>query len=593
MFRGKFVSLLAIGIVVASGLAGCEKMKSMLGMEEAVDFRNAQIDVSDTPCSDNSKLSTILPQDGRYQLGSYQFSLLGDVKHGDVFGHTQPGTPVASVFVGNCVVDGQTSQVLFAYGTDENEKPKRLAVANLSDNGTVESFDVKDGTIVVQQNQDGKPTEVTYVLLNGKMTNLTAAPDAGGAGATAGVDTVSFEVFHDKLQPYGQWIDHPRWGQVWHPTQAGFRPYENGHWENSEEYGTVWVSNDSWGDVPTHYGRWGYDPSYGGWLWVPGYVWGPSWVVWRGTDQYVGWFPMPPGAYDGEGEFVDDWSDWYGYREWYPGFDEAAFYGLWSFVAPDDIYAEDIRTRIIDRRGYGRFVGGSRGWTHYGISNGHVFSHGLDRGRFREAFHRDMPGSRHDFRGGHATSFRAGRAVAEHERAAGHERSSAGLGREGGRGGERFGRREPSGSFGRNGMGERGSSGFGRGEYARAGSGASGSRSGFSRSSGDGFGRSGHGGGENGFARSGGRQSGFGRSGGGFARSGGGGGMGGFGRSGGGGGFARSGGGGGGSMGGFGRSGGGGGGMFGGGGGARPSFGGGSRSVSMPQQHSGGGGRHH
>src|SRR6185312_16075586 len=97
------------------------------------DFRNGQIDVADTSCSDDAKLSTLMLQNGHYQLGSYDFSMLGDVKQGDVFGRTQPGTPEASVFVGNCVADGQASQVLFVYGTDETGKPKRLATADLSD----------------------------------------------------------------------------------------------------------------------------------------------------------------------------------------------------------------------------------------------------------------------------------------------------------------------------------------------------------------------------------------------------------------------------------------------------------------------------
>jgi hypothetical protein len=33
-----------------------------------------------------------------------------------------------------------------------------------------------------------------------------------------------------------------------------------------------------------------------GWVWTPGYVWGPAWVDWYWGDGYVGWVPLgPPG----------------------------------------------------------------------------------------------------------------------------------------------------------------------------------------------------------------------------------------------------------------------------------------------------------
>ena len=44
-----------------------------------------------------------------------------------------------------------------------------------------------------------------------------------------------------------------------------------------------------------HYGRWTLNPRYG-WVWVPGYNWGPSWVCWRHSDGYLGWAPLPPEA---------------------------------------------------------------------------------------------------------------------------------------------------------------------------------------------------------------------------------------------------------------------------------------------------------
>jgi hypothetical protein len=593
----RFIPLLIAGVVIAGGLSGCDKMKSMLGMGGGIsDFRNAQIDVSDTPCSDNGKFASLVLKDGKYELGTYQFELFGETKQGDVSGHTQANASAASVFVGDCAIDGQTSQILFVYGNDDAGKFRRLGTANLTDNGNglVQSFEIGDSVVLVEQNQGNPPklTKTAYALLNGKLTNLTSGTTSSGTGTdnTSDVDTVSFQVFHDKLSSYGTWVDHPRWGQAWRPNnQAGFRPYTNGHWEDNADTGTTWVSNDPWGGDPTHYGRWGYDASYGGWLWVPGYTWSPGWVEWRYTDDYVGWFPMPPGeAYDGTGVYVDDWGGWYGYRGY---LDEAAFYGLWSFVAPADIFAVDIGGRIIDRGGYGRFIGRSRGWTRFGLEHGHLVNRAFDRARFREAFHRDLPGSRHDFRG-HIGTVAGGHRIAEHERLAGHEHvgvhervneherineHTSGHERVGG-GGFSHGGTGHSGA----GMSRSGGGGFSHGGFSRTGGGNSG---GMARSGGGGFSRTGGGGG-GGFSRSGGG------GGGGFSRSGGGngGGGGGFNH----GGFGGGGGGnaghsnGGGGFGGLGGHSNGGGGGFGGMGG-----GGGGHATQQTQHNSGGGGGNH
>ena len=114
--------------------------------------------------------------------------------------------------------------------------------------------------------------------------------------SSAQYSNVSFQVFYDQLSPYGQWIEHPKYGYVWIPdVESGFVPYStDGHWVLTE-YGWTWVSNYDWGWAPFHYGRWDFDNSYG-WLWVPDTEWGPSWVNWRRADGYYGWSPMEPGV---------------------------------------------------------------------------------------------------------------------------------------------------------------------------------------------------------------------------------------------------------------------------------------------------------
>jgi hypothetical protein len=115
----------------------------------------------------------------------------------------------------------------------------------------------------------------------------------------AAYDNDAYQDFYQALQPYGQWVATPQYGQVWIPANVppGWRPYTNGHWDYTNDYGWVWVSDYEWGWAPFHYGRWAFDPQYG-WFWVPGRTWGPAWVSFRYGDSYVGWAPLPPEGYD-------------------------------------------------------------------------------------------------------------------------------------------------------------------------------------------------------------------------------------------------------------------------------------------------------
>lgn len=108
--------------------------------------------------------------------------------------------------------------------------------------------------------------------------------------------TVPVDAFYNELAPYGQWIQYPQYGSVWMPNvDPGFQPYATaGHWVMTD-YGNTWVSDYPWGWAAFHYGRWIYDPAYGGWLWVPGSDWAPAWVTWRSGGGYYGWAPLAPG----------------------------------------------------------------------------------------------------------------------------------------------------------------------------------------------------------------------------------------------------------------------------------------------------------
>jgi len=141
------------------------------------------------------------------------------------------------------------------------------------------------------------------------------------AKAQVGI-SVSFQTFYDDLSPYGQWVEDPRYGNVWVPdVDAGFRPYyTNGYWAMTE-YGNTWVSDYDWGWAPFHYGRWVYN-SYYGWVWIPGSEWAPAWVSWRNGGGYYGWAPLSPG-YSGYSSYNCP-GDW------------------WVFVGPEYLYRHDF-----------------------------------------------------------------------------------------------------------------------------------------------------------------------------------------------------------------------------------------------------------
>ena len=75
-------------------------------------------------------------------------------------------------------------------------------------------------------------------------------------------------------------------------SNSDWRPYSDGYWAYTD-LGWTWVSYEDFGWATYHYGRWANLDSYG-WVWVPGYEWGPAWVSWRTGGDYVGWAPLPP-----------------------------------------------------------------------------------------------------------------------------------------------------------------------------------------------------------------------------------------------------------------------------------------------------------
>ncbi|HEY1962419.1 MAG TPA: DUF6600 domain-containing protein [Rhizomicrobium sp.] len=217
------------------------------------------------------------------------------------------------------------------------------------------------------------------LLLSGASLVALAPPAQAAVGIRLG-----FNYFHDRMAPYGRWLHHPLWGDVWRPRRSlagpGFQPYTNGHWELTDEYGWYWVSDDAFDDVVYHYGRWVYDPQWE-WLWVPGYTWAPAWVSWREGEDYTGWMPLPP-----DQAFLSGGGLSFGvnlgavgfdfYRRWYgPRVDADRFY---VFVDNRHLVERDYRRFRVPRERVVTIISRTRPVTRFEVVNNRVVNRGVD-----------------------------------------------------------------------------------------------------------------------------------------------------------------------------------------------------------------------
>jgi hypothetical protein len=104
--------------------------------------------------------------------------------------------------------------------------------------------------------------------------------------------------YSSDLDDNGRWVQVPEYGYVWtlRTVLADWAPYRTGRWMwRGGDY--VWVGSEPWGWTPYHYGRWAFAPRIG-WFWVPPprreVYWGPGYVGWVRTANYVAWVPLAP-----------------------------------------------------------------------------------------------------------------------------------------------------------------------------------------------------------------------------------------------------------------------------------------------------------
>ncbi len=178
---------------------------------------------------------------------------------------------------------------------------------------------------------------------------------------------VNFGYFYNSLQPYGEWIEVDYDVYVWKPYRVArsWSPYSVGHWEYTS-YGWYWESYEPFGWATYHYGRW-YNDDYYGWVWVPGYEWGPSWVEWRYSNAYIGWSPLPPYA-----EFRMNVGIHFSisYR---------TSYHYWNFVSYNHFCRPRVHTHFVGAVYKNRIFNNTKYRTNYHARGGRIINGGIDR----------------------------------------------------------------------------------------------------------------------------------------------------------------------------------------------------------------------
>lgn len=135
--------------------------------------------------------------------------------------------------------------------------------------------------------------------------------------------------YSDDLDEYGEWVDVEDVGYCWRPrVSIEWRPYWRGRW-GAYAGGMTWVSDDPWGYVTFHHGRWGWSSRWG-WYWIPGVFYSPAWVAWYWTGGYCGWAPL------GYWNHPVSW----GYGAWGGGY-------CWNVVQVSHINTVSIHNRVV------------------------------------------------------------------------------------------------------------------------------------------------------------------------------------------------------------------------------------------------------
>ncbi|MGZ8213113.1 MAG: DUF6600 domain-containing protein [Methylosarcina sp.] len=185
------------------------------------------------------------------------------------------------------------------------------------------------------------------------------------------------DMFYQALAPYGNWVHHRSYGRVWYPKQVprDWRPYTDGYWSYTNNYGWLWVSDWVWGWAPFHYGRWVWDDWYG-WVWVPGTLWAPAWVFWQYGGGYLSWAPMPP-------QYI--WNPYISYSTSYFNYDRYVNWDSWVFVRDRDFPRRHRPRRLIAPDHNRELLKSTRRIDHMTVINNNIVNQGVPLNHIEQA----------------------------------------------------------------------------------------------------------------------------------------------------------------------------------------------------------------
>ena len=178
--------------------------------------------------------------------------------------------------------------------------------------------------------------------------------------------------FYTALSPFGEWFELNDGMTVWRPTMMprNWEPYTIGRWEWTAD-GWYWDTDEPFGYITYHYGRW-YNDDYYGWIWVPDDQWAPAWVDWRYDDDYVGWAPLSPYGVFQVGLGLHFTNEYH------------APYGYWNFVAYNHFCDRNVYHYYAGPSYKYRIYNGTRFRNDYDYSNGRVINRGIGYDVVRE-----------------------------------------------------------------------------------------------------------------------------------------------------------------------------------------------------------------
>jgi hypothetical protein len=178
--------------------------------------------------------------------------------------------------------------------------------------------------------------------------------------------------FYTALSPFGEWFELNDGMTVWRPTMmpGNWEPYTIGRWEWTAD-GWYWDSDEPFGYITYHYGRW-YNDDYYGWIWVPDDQWAPAWVDWRYDDDYVGWAPLSPYGVFQVGLGLHFTNEYH------------APYGYWNFVAYNHFCDRNVYHYYAGPTYKYRIYNGTKFRNDYDYSNGRVINRGIGYDVVRE-----------------------------------------------------------------------------------------------------------------------------------------------------------------------------------------------------------------